>query len=166
MWGEWSEPLFIPLFPELYPNCGKYDCLTLVAVQCESGTIPVTFPFSPSFSASLFHVHTIPFASFLHSFPSSCPTTVGVRGVEERKSEDGSFPLYAIAIIAAVGLILLLLLVTVVVVVIYVNYRRRKLLLDSFKVLAVEVKLFHNALVYTPLHIPLLACIHSQHATW
>jgi len=61
-----------------------------------------------------------------------------VEGVEERESED-SFPVYAIAIIAAVGLIVLLLLVTLGVVVLCVNYRRRKLLLDSFKVHFVEV---------------------------
>ena len=121
--GEWSEPLFIPLFPELYPNCGKHGCLTLMTIQCESDAIAFT-SFLPSFRPSSL---------------SSCPVSVVVQGVEERKSEDGSFPVYAIAIIAAVGLIVLLLLVTVAVVVLFVNYRRRKLLLESFKVHFVEV---------------------------
>ena len=65
---------------------------------------------------------------------SSCPLSVVVQSDKERVSEDGSFPVYAIAIIAAVGLIVLLLLVTVAVVVLFVHYRRRKVLLDSLKV--------------------------------
>ena len=53
--GEWSEPLLIPLFPELYPNCGKRGYLTLMTIQWESDTMPLTSFFLPPSFLPLSH---------------------------------------------------------------------------------------------------------------
>ena len=87
-----------------------------------------------------------------------------VQGAEERESEDGSFPVYAIAIIAAVGLIVLLLLVTVGVVVLFVHYRRRKVLLESLKVTFCGSEYCaRSTSSYSPPYSSTDMCMHSQH---